>query len=134
MNTLIDIGPIYEDKRGRILMLLESCQIGSISKIESIANATRANHYHLHDGHFIEVLSGTVELYERPLGSQEKPILKLVKTREIAFTDKLVEHTMFFPEPTIFNCYSLLRRDSANYESETVRFDYSLKDIYDQWK
>lgn len=128
------LGPKYEDNRGTIQMLLESCQIGSISKITSFANTTRANHWHKEDGHFIEVLLGEVELYERPVGSNEKPIKKIVKPGEISFTESLVEHTMYFPCETIFNCYSLQSRNSINYENETTRFNYSLKNIYDNWK
>ena len=126
--------PCHKDDRGEIRMILESCQIGSISRISSHTGSTRANHYHPNDYHFIEVLQGIVELYERPVGSKEKPILKMVHPGDIALTNPNIEHTMYFPYFTVFNCYSHLPRNKDNYEKETIRFDYSLRDIYNNWK
>lgn len=126
--------PKYIDNRGVIQMILESCEIGSISRIVSTKGSFRANHWHKNDSHFIEVLAGQVELYEQAIGSTTKPILKIVNVGDIAFTDKQIMHTMYFPVNTVFNCYSRLPRDSKNYEEDTIRFNQNLKEVYNGWK
>lgn len=124
---------VHSDSRGKIEMILEKCKVQSISRITSKPGSTRAKHWHKNDGHWIECLAGEVWLYERSLDSKEKPTLTIVNPGETAFTGPLVEHEMFFPSFNIFNCYSLLPRTSENYENETVRFEYSLQEIYDSW-
>lgn len=135
-NTIQNLAnlPKHTDNRGVIQMVLESCEIGSISRIVSVKGSYRANHWHKNDSHFIEVLAGQVELYEQPIGSSDRPILKIVNVGDIAFTDKRIMHTMYFPINTVFNCYSKLPRNSENYESETVRFTLDLKTVYESWK
>jgi hypothetical protein len=120
------------DNRGKIQMILESCEIGSISRIECIQNSTRANHWHKNDTHWILVNSGQVEYFERELNSGRKPDKYVLNEGDMIFTEAGWEHTMFFPIDTVFDCYSKLKRTSDNYENETVRFDYSLKDVYEQ--
>lgn len=122
----------YTDARGTIEMILESTQVGSISRIATNANFGRASHYHLHDGHTIIINEGQIWIYERPVGSQETPMLTVLNKGDIHFTGPMVEHYMWMPCYTVFDCYSLLPRDSNNYETETVRFAHNLKTIYDQ--
>ena len=64
----------HKDGRGNIEMILESCKIGSISRISTEANHSRASHYHKNDGHTIIINEGQIEIYERPTDSQKKPI------------------------------------------------------------
>ncbi len=125
--------PNYIDERGRIQMILESCSIGSISRIISEPNTTRANHKHFLDNHWIEVIEGQIELYERTYDC-DKPTKRVLNVNDMAFTPYEVSHTMFFPVFTIFNCYSKLSRKQRDYEADTIKFDYSLKDVYDNWK
>lgn len=129
MTNLIDL-PKHKDSRGSIQMILPDCNIQSISRIETLGGHTRAQHWHRNDGHYIETLVGEVWLFERPVGSEDCPKLIKVKEGDIAFTGPNIEHEMFFPTFTVFNCYSLLPRTKENYENETVRFDYSLREIY----
>jgi dTDP-4-dehydrorhamnose 3,5-epimerase-like enzyme len=120
------------DGRGTIQMILESCEIGSISRIDSVAGATRANHWHKHDTHWILVNSGQIEYYERELNADRKPDKYVLNEGDMIFTESGWEHSMYFSKDTSFECYSKLKRTSENYESETVRFEKSLKDVYEQ--
>lgn len=128
INTNIN----YNDSRGKIQMVLEDCNIGSISRIETYPNNGRAGHYHKRDSHFIIINEGQIEIYERPVNSSEKPIKTILNKGDIHYTGPMVEHYMWMPCFTIFDCYSLLKRTSQNYEEETVRFEHNLKDIYDE--
>ncbi len=124
---------VYSDKRGGIAMILDSCKVGSISRIDSQPDSVRAQHYHLNDGHTIIVNEGQIELYEWPLNSEQRPTKIVLNKGDIHFTGPNVAHEMRFPCFTVFDCYSLLARDTANYEKETVRFPFSLEEIFDGW-
>lgn len=124
----------YIDDRGEIAMILESAEIGSVSLIRSHSGKTRANHYHLTDTHFIYIVKGNMEIYERPINNHEKPLKKILNVNDLWFTNFGTEHTMYFPIYCDFWCFSKLPRNQSNYESETVRFDYDLRNIYNNWK
>lgn len=131
---IVSLGKLnaHKDERGKIQMILESCEIGSISRIDSLKGTTRANHWHKHDTHWILVNTGQIEYYEREVGSTRIPDKYLLNEEDMIFTEAGWEHTMYFPTDTVFDCYSKLKRTSENYENETVRFAYSLKDLYDE--
>lgn len=131
MNTIIPIGPKYEDKRGIIQMIVEDAAFRSASIISSKDGSTRATHWHKEDSHYCLVLAGEIHYYERPVGSQEKPTLTVVKEGQVFYTPPMVEHEMFFPCDSAFICLSTLSRANANYEADTTRLDKKLKDIYD---
>ena len=73
-------------------------------------------------------------MYEREVGSNSKPDLFVLNKGDIHFTGPNVEHLMVMPCYTVFDCYSLLPRNSENYENETVRFNHNLQEIYNNWK
>ena len=124
----------YKDSRGSIEMVLESCKVGSISRITTEANHTRASHWHKNDGHTIIVNEGQIYMYERDVEFKGKPLLYILNKGDIHFTGPWVEHLMVMPCYTVFDCYSLLPRNSENYENETVRFSHDLQEIYNNWK
>jgi hypothetical protein len=130
----IKVNNSYTDERGSIEMILESCKIGSISRISTEANHGRASHYHLSDGHWIIVNEGQIEIYERPVDSQEPPVKTTLNKGDIHFTGPMIEHYMWMPCFTVFDCYSILPRDTENYEKSTVRFTHNLREIYNTWK
>lgn len=126
----------YLDERGSIFMVLESCSVGSVSRITSVPDSVRARHYHVKDSHFILVNYGEIEYYEvpfdgaKPFGRLKKAILK---EGDIYFTPPLMIHEMNFNVATQFDCYSLLPRGSKNYESDTVRVNLNLKELYNKF-
>lgn len=126
--------PRYDTHQGTINMIFESCNIGSVSIIRTLAGKTRANHYHPNDEHYILVTQGYLEIYERKVGDDkpENVTLTIVQVGDVHLTPKMTEHTMYFPEYCEFWCFSKLPRNSENYEAETVRFDKSLKEIYNE--
>ena len=130
----IKTNPNHIDERGTISMILESCEVRSISRIECFPNTTRAKHWHKNDGHWIIVNFGSMEYYERAANTDEVPKKVVLRRGDIFFTGPGLEHEMYFPDFCEFDCYSLLPRDSASYENETFRFTHSLKSIYESVK
>lgn len=130
-KTIIELGPHYTDERGLIQMILEDKPITSVSMIYSKAGSTRASHWHKQDSHYCWVESGQIEYYERKVGSDSTPKFTIIKTGQLFYTPPLVEHEMYFPEDTVFHCYSTLSRKNKDYEQDTTRLGFSLKDIVD---
>lgn len=131
MDTIIPLGPIYEDARGEIVMIKESTAFNSASFISSKPKTTRASHWHKEDSHYCLVCDGEIWYYERPVGSTEKPKFLCIKAGELFYTPPMTEHEMYFPEDTVFLCLSTLPRTNSAYESDTTKLTQSLKDIYE---
>jgi len=129
---IIPVGPKYKDSRGTILMIAEKTDFKSASLIETKPNETRASHWHRADSHYCYVLNGEIWYYERPVHSQDRPIRTVINKGQLFFTAPLMEHEMFFPVNCSFLCLSTLSRSNVNYESDTERLTYKLKDIYEK--
>lgn len=100
-------------------LLLE--RFTSAAIITSVAGAMRANHYHKTDWHYSFVVSGAVDYYERPVGSRGRPTCERFAAGTMFFTPPLVEHAMFFPEPTTFLTFAKNIRDHEHHEEDVVR-------------
>jgi quercetin dioxygenase-like cupin family protein len=113
--------PSYQDERGEIKTIVEGQAFSSVLRISSKAGAVRANHYHKTDYHYCLLESGRMEYYERPVGSQDKPLCLVIKPGQVFYTGPMLEHAMKFLEDSVFWCYSRNSRAQADYESDTVR-------------
>ncbi len=89
------------DQRGVIQSLLE-LPIRSVGIIKCVKGAVRANHYHKTDWHYCYLLSGSLEYFERPVGSSSIPEPVIIKAGQLFFTPPMVEHAMRFLEPSEF--------------------------------
>lgn len=125
--------PCHVDYRGKIQMVVNNNPVGfkSISIIETEPGGIRANHYHPNDEHLILITEGQILYYEREVGSFLKPALIELNKGDTLYTSANKEHCMYSPCYSVFYCFSILGRDEATYEKETVRLNYSLKEIYD---
>lgn len=110
----------FTDERGSIQPLvdvpMESCVL-----ISSRKGTVRANHFHKTDWHYCYVLSGRIEYYHRPRGSTEKPEMVTIFAGENFFTGPMVEHSMVFPEDTVFLTFGRNSRAQEVYEADVVR-------------
>ena len=123
----------YKDDRGEIQMILESCDVGSISRIITEPGKTRARHTHPNDTHFIIVNYGQIIIYERPTGTNDVPIKTVLNKGDIHFTKNKTDHLMVFLVKTEFDCYSLLPRNSDNYEKETIRLSKEQDNLIESY-
>lgn len=121
-NPLIDLAAAFVDERGEIQPLVDAA-MNSAVLIRSKKGSLRANHYHRTDWHYCYVLEGTIEYYHRPHGSKEEPECVLVKKGQMVYTPPMVDHTMLFPEDTVFLTLGGNPRDQATYEADVVRIE-----------
>jgi quercetin dioxygenase-like cupin family protein len=110
----------FLDDRGAIRPLVETVMRSALI-IESKTGAVRGNHYHLTDWHYCYVVSGTMEYYHRPAGSEQPPERLVVRAGQMVFSPPMVEHAMRFPEDTVFLTLSRNPRDQSAYEADVVR-------------
>jgi hypothetical protein len=126
-NRLITIGiKNFTDNRGTILDFGNGVQI-----IDSYARASRASHWHRSSGHDCYLTKGSLNYYERPVGSKDKPTKVHIVAPARFSTGPMVEHTMVFVENSTFVC---VRTGGSytpeEYEADIVRFDHNLEEVF----
>ena len=112
----------FVDARGAIQPLVDE-DMKSCVLISSKKGTVRANHYHKTDWHYCYVLEGRIEYYHRPTGSNAPPEKVMVKTGQMFFTPPMVDHSMVFPEDTVFITWGRNSRLQEVYEADVVRID-----------
>lgn len=126
-----EIKILNEDERGKIEQL-----INNVLRITSNDKAVRANHYHRQFGHWNLVTFGTIIYYERKFGSNRRPFRKCYFKDDLFWTPPNYEHCMRFSTYTRneFYCFSDGDRNQKNYENDTIKLNYDLSEIYENWK
>src|SRR3990170_2845635 len=119
-DVIVPVEKPFVDARGVIQNLVEADMRMAVV-ITSKKGAVRANHYHKTDWHYCYVLSGSIEYFHRPVGSQAAPERMLIRTGQLFFTPPMVEHAMRFPEDTVFLTLSRNDRHHEAYEADLVR-------------
>lgn len=120
-DPAVPAGPTFINAAGRINNLLLGGKIASVAIIHSEPGATRSNHYHQTDWHFLHVLAGSVRYLWRPTGSAEKPRERLFHAGEMFFTPPMMEHATLFPEGGVLLSLARNSRDHASHEADLVR-------------
>lgn len=132
-EPLVTLEKPFIDVRGEIQPLVDELMKSAVL-IHSKKGTLRANHYHLTDWHYCYVLSGSINYYHRPTGSDEEPERIHVMAGQMVFTPPMVDHGMTFPEDTTFLTLSRNPRDQASYEADVVRIDMLSTEGLTSWK
>lgn len=119
-QVIIPLRPPFIDDRGEILNLLDST-FGSASIIRSVKGAVRANHYHKTDDHYCWLQSGGLIYFHRRVGDPNPASAWKIEPGQMFYTPPMYEHAMHFTEDSVLLVLAKNRRDSANYEADTVR-------------
>jgi quercetin dioxygenase-like cupin family protein len=123
-NTpLVPLAGAFEDERGKIQNILLT-NVQGVAIITSKKGTVRSNHWHRTDWHFLFVLEGQMEYYERPIEGEftGKPLI--VKKGEMVFTPPCVIHkTVFTKDTTLLSC-SRRKRSHALHEEDVVREEF----------
>ncbi len=119
-EVLVPLDQSFADERGEIVPLVDLAMKSAVL-ISSKKGTVRANHYHQTDWHFCYVISGSIEYYHRPHGSEAEPELILIRTGQQFFTPPEVDHAMVFPEDTVFLTLGRNSRRQEVYEADVER-------------
>lgn len=122
MKVIKNIKPKFIDKRGKITRILDDgkTNIKSVFWITSKKGSIRSNHYHKKDAHYIYVVSGRMEYYEKPVkgGKIKKAILG---PGDMVYTPPMMIHATKFSMDTVLLTLSIKFRRQNIYEEDTVR-------------
>ena len=132
-DTVVKLEKPFIDGRGKIQPLVDMMMKSAVL-ITSNKGSLRANHFHKTDWHYCYVLSGCIEYFHRPTGSDEKPQIIEIQEGEMVFTPPMVDHGMRFPEDTTFLTLSRNPRDQESYEADVVRIDLVPTEGLTAWK
>jgi len=123
-EIIVPLDPPFEDARGKIQNLVLS-PITSTAIITSKAGTVRSNHYHNANWHYLYIVSGSMEYYERDVdvsGENIKPII--VKAGEMVFTGPMKVHKTIFLEDTIMMSFGTGTKDHEHHEEDLVRVEF----------
>ncbi len=119
-EVIVDLPKPFADVRGAIHPLVDE-DIKSCVLITSKKGTVRANHYHKTDWHYCYVISGRIEYYHRPTGSDAAPEKVTVAAGQMFFTPPRVDHAMVFSEDTTFLAFGRNSRKQEVYEADVER-------------
>ena len=119
-DVIVPLDLEFRDERGVIVPLVD-LKLESAVLISSKKGSVRANHYHTTDWHFCYVISGKIDYYHRPTGSDSAPEKITVNAGQQFFTPPMVDHAMVFLEETVFLTLGRNSRRQEVYEADVVR-------------
>jgi mannose-6-phosphate isomerase-like protein (cupin superfamily) len=122
-NPIVPLDNPFINQSGIIQNLLNT-PINGVAIITSVKGSIRSNHWHKKDFHFLYVLSGAMEYYERGIDEEftGKPLI--VKQGEMVFTPPRKVHKTVFLENTILVSMSKRNRDHTSHEEDVVRQEF----------
>ncbi len=121
-SVIVPLEPPFADERGAIQPLVD-LPMKSCVLISSKKGTVRANHYHKTDWHFCYVMKGTIESHHRPHGSTDPAEVVTIGEGQLFFTPPMVDHSMVFPEDTVFLTLGRNSRAQEVYEADVERID-----------
>lgn len=121
-SVIVPIDDIFKDDRGEIINLLFT-PINSVAIITSKAGTVRSNHYHKSDFHYLYVLSGKMEYYERDLEEINHKMVA-VGPGEMVFTPPNKVHKTVFLEDTVLLSCAKNIRDHQHHEEDVIRLEF----------
>jgi oxalate decarboxylase/phosphoglucose isomerase-like protein (cupin superfamily) len=123
MKYISKIKPEFVDDRGSITKLLDDgkTNIKSILLITSKRGSVRSNHYHKKDAHWIYIISGKMEYYEKPVKGRSRMKKVTVGPGGMVYTPSMAIHATKFLEDSVIMAFSIKSRHQSAYEKDTVR-------------
>lgn len=121
-TVIVELSDSFVDDRGEIIPLVD-LDMKSAVMITSVKGSVRANHYHRTDWHFCYVVSGSIDYYHRPHGSDAEAEKVSIAEGQLFFTPPMVDHAMVFPEDTVFLTLGRNSRRQEVYEADVERIE-----------
>jgi quercetin dioxygenase-like cupin family protein len=123
-NPTVSLDAPFKDERG-IIQNIINAKLNGVAIITSKAGTIRSNHYHKNDFHYLYVISGKLEYYERDLNEDgSKMVPKLYTTGSLFFTPPNKVHKTVFIEDTVLLSMSKRNRDHNSHEEDLIREEF----------
>lgn len=107
-----------------VIQNLLNTPINGAAIITSKNGSVRSNHYHNEDFHYLYIISGSMEYYERIVDEVfvGKPFI--VTAGQMVFTPPKRVHKTVFLEDTVMISLSKRNRDHESHEQDVVRVEF----------
>ncbi len=119
LTPKVPIGSKFVDNRGVIQNILNNGEIRAVAFITSKKGVERSNHWHKTDWHYLYVVSGSMQYYERSLDNKYCKDF-LVSEGEMVFTAPGLVHKTLFLEDTVL----LSINNYIDHDADTVSEKY----------
>lgn len=121
-DPLVPLDAPFVDERG-IIQNLTNCQVGAVALITSKKGTERSNHWHKNNNHYLFIVSGRVQYFERDLDGSNI-IVKTYEQGQMFFTPPNKVHKTLFLEDTILISIGKFSKDHDSHESDLVREEF----------
>ena len=122
MIKKIAIGSSFTDDRGTIQNIINA-PFNHVAMITSKTGTVRSNHYHLTNSHYIYVLSGLMEYWERDLDGSNKEMI-LCKPGDMILSEPNKVHKTVFLEDTTIITFAAGYRGPEFDKNDTVHMEF----------
>lgn len=113
----------FINHNGIIQNLIEQ-PIGGIAVITSKKDSVRSQHFHLTNWHYLYVIKGSLNYYERDVNGENKKGPILFKQGEMFFTPPNKIHKVEFIEDSIILSMAKLSNEKEQHDKDTVKEEF----------
>jgi quercetin dioxygenase-like cupin family protein len=122
-DPIVPLDEPFVNDKGYIQNILNT-PINGAAVIFSKKGSVRSNHWHREDFHYLYVMSGSMEYYERDAYSLKHSDPIIVSAGQMVFTPPKKVHKTIFIEDTVLLSFSKRNRDHESHEEDVVREEY----------
>ena len=122
-DNIVPLDSPFINDAGVIQNLLNT-PINGAAIITSKKGSVRSNHYHKEDFHYLYIVSGSMEYYERGVNEEFTGKPFIVKAGEMVFTQPMKIHKTIFLEDCVMISLSKRNRDHDSHESDVIRVEF----------
>jgi quercetin dioxygenase-like cupin family protein len=116
------IEPVFEDKRGKIIDILDDEEILHVGIITSNKGAVRGNHFHNIAKQYNYILKGVMELtVKESINSKDQPETHILEKGHFVYIPPKVIHSLKALEDSVFLDLNTVSRSGDGYEDDTIR-------------
>lgn len=127
-ERMAPLGSRFEDERGAIQNLIENASVTSVAFISSLKGTERSQHLHKHSDHYLYLLKGKMEYYERLPDEDASTILPMIiSAGMMVYTRPGVVHVTRFLEDTEMISIGSNPRTHDLHEEDLIRMNFFEK-------
>ena len=122
-NLVVPLDAPFMDERGSIQNLLMT-NVENIAIITSKKDTIRSNHWHKQNWHFLFVIQGEMQYFERDISEEFTDKCVTVKQGQMVFTPPCKVHKTIFLADTVLLSCSRDKKSHNAHEEDLVREEF----------
>lgn len=119
----VSLGSSFVDDRGTIQNILNK-SFNHVAIITSKKGSVRSNHYHKTNSHYMYIISGKMEYWERDLENTSDETMIICEAGDMVLTGPNVVHKTVFLEDTVMMTLAPNYRGPEFDKDDTVKMEF----------